>query len=143
MTDLADWAETAILEEIFNTVQSGLGTITSTTVHLHTGDPGEAGGANEVATTSWTNYSAPTVNNNNVTTPHWSAPATGSVNNTNEIPFGTATISPSTATVTVTHVSVKDNSANVIFKGALTASKDVQNGDPVKFTATSLSMSLD
>lgn len=144
MTDLADYAEERVLNHLFNSgAANQLTRPTSTQVSLHDGDPGEAGSANEVSTGDWSNYARVTVNNDGTTGTYWNAAAANAggfrCTNNGEIDFGTATI---VTPVTVTHVVVRDHSGNALYVGALTASKQVTNGDPVKFLDAALALSL-
>jgi hypothetical protein len=140
MADLTDYFEDRTLNYYLNTGATQPTAVTSTSVRLHTGDPGEAGTANLMGTGTWTNYAHETVNNDGATGTYWSAASGGQVSNTGIIDFGTATVSGGPATAT--HVSVADQAGNVLFKGALDASKNIDDGDPVTFPSGTLVLTL-
>ncbi len=121
MSDLANYLELAILEELFNTAQPGITAVTDTRVRLHTDDPGEAGTANLVLTANWSNYAEVVVENDNVSAVRWGVPAGNLVDNFSAISFGTATIPG--ADVTVKATSVTDQAGNVLMKGPLTTGR--------------------
>lgn len=132
MSDFADYLETAILAKCFR--GQDFTTPTSTTVHLHTGDPSEAGDQNEVDVADWTDYSEQTVNVDGATDPYWSAIVNDSdskaVENVGVVDFGNAAI---VNPVVVSHVTVRDHLGNVLYVGALPSSLTVNNGNPVSF----------
>lgn len=121
MGDFANYAESAFLQELFNTTQAGITAVTSTKVKLHTGDPGEAGTLLEVLTANWSNYAPLVVYNDNVTNPNWGLESGGQVSNDDEVDFGTATIPG--ADVEVKAISVTDQADNVIYKGPLSTGR--------------------
>lgn len=90
---------------------------------LHTGDPGSAGTAN-----------ASTVTTRNAIT--WSAASAGSMSLSSLSGFSM------TATETITHISIWDASSagNFLASAALTASKNVTNGDTL--TISTLTVAL-
>ncbi|MGV9540944.1 phage tail fiber protein [Nocardia beijingensis] len=93
-------------------------------VKLHTGDPGSAGTSNASAVTTRSQAT-------------FAAAASGAIALTGTNPSWSMT-----ATETISHVSVWDNSTagNFLWSAALTASKNVVNGDTL--TLTSLGFSL-
>lgn len=101
-------------------------------VALFTAAPSDAGGGTEVSGGS---YARVTVACN---TGNWTKPDStgGAVNNTNAITFPTATGSWGTCT----HFGIFDASSggNLLFWGALTASKTIGNGDVISFAAAAL-----
>lgn len=109
-------------------------------VSLHTADPTDAGNGAEVSAAIWTNYAREAVTNNNT---NWPAASGGSKSNGTDIDFGTATVS-GTAPV-VTHFGIWDasTSGNLLYFGALTGSKTIDNGDTVKFAASAMTISED
>jgi hypothetical protein len=108
-------------------------------VHLYTAAPADGGGGTEVSTAVWTNYAAAAVTNDST---KWSTfEDNAQVPNLAEISFGTATIS-GTAPI-VTHFAIKDGSGNLYGWAALNSSKTINNGDPVKFAAGAVVISLD
>lgn len=89
-------------------------------VKLHTGDPGAAGTTNASATTTRTQIT-------------WSAAAAGS-----KAMSGTLSWTNWAAgTETISHISIWDASTagNVLWTGALSSSKTVNNGDTLNITA--------
>lgn len=146
MSALGNYAERALLDEMFNTAQAGLTAVTSTKVGLHTGDPGEDGLVNEVSTTVWTNYSRVTVNNDGGTGTYWAAASISGVgyltDNVGIVDFGTATMSPTTTVLSISHISVWDQSSHLLFKGGLDIAKNVEHQDPVQFASGSINLSM-
>lgn len=110
-------------------------------IGLHTGDPGELGTANEL--TIGSNAYARTA----VTFNAADNPSTGIcfVDNSAAVTFPTAS---GGAWGTISHISVwtdqtSTSSADVIIKGALTASKTVSDGDTFQIQAGNLVITLD
>jgi hypothetical protein len=107
-------------------------------VALHTGDPGESGTANEVTNS---NAYARTA----ITFGAAQQPSTGLtfVTNTGTVTFPTAS---GGAWGTITHISIKASATYATttsyFKGALTASKVVSDGDTFQIQASNLTISL-
>jgi hypothetical protein len=105
---------------------------------LHTGDPGESGTANEVANT----YS---YQRTSVAFDPAAQPSSGLTfcDNTTTITFPTAN---GGNWGTITHISIKTNqtyaTTTALFKGALTASKTVNDGDTFQIQAGQLVISL-
>ena len=136
MSAATDFAEALALNFLLNTE-----TATRPTdwyIALHTGDPGEAGTANEVSNS----YSyARTA----VTFDAASQPSTGLTfcDNTSTVTFPTAS---GGNWGTITHISIVDDnsygSGNHLFKGALAASKVCQDGDTFQIQAGQLTISL-
>ncbi len=113
-------------------------------ISLHEADPAETGG-NEVSTTNWTNYARIPLQTDSVATEWTAATASGIgylTDNTVAVNFGTAS---TTGDRTITHVGIWDalTAGNFLFGGALTASKIVQNGDPVQFPIGDLDVKLE
>lgn len=92
----------------------------------HTGDPGEAGSANEVST-SGTGYVRKAV--------AFGAPSDGVFTQSGDTTFDVATADWGT----LTHWSVWDaaSGGNCLYKGALTASKLIETGDTFKYPSGS------
>ena len=77
-------------------------------------------------------------------TPQWTV-ATGTAQNTNVITFPTANADwTAGATTPITYVAVMDASTagGVVYHGALTATKIVENGDTLSFAAGELTVTL-
>ena len=91
------------------------------TIHLYTAAPGETGGGTEVSGGS---YAAQSLNPLDA---NWTAASStdGLTDNASAITFP----SPTANWGVVTHVAIKDQAANFLLYGALTASKTVNNGD--------------
>lgn len=133
MAALSDYLEDALLNHIFrNTSYTRPANIY---VALYTTATTDAGGGTEVTGGSYSRQAVATGASSG-----WGAPSGGSTSNTADITFTTATADWGT----VTHVALLDaaSSGNMLFHGALTASKTVNNGDTFKFLATNLSISL-
>jgi len=107
-------------------VNAGSFAVTTVYVSLHTADPGGTG-ANEVTGGSYSRKSA-----------SFGAATGGAASNDAQIDF---TAMPS---CTVTHVALWDaaTSGNVLWEGALTASKVVNSGDTVSFASGALDVDL-
>ena len=107
-------------------------------IALHTGDPGESGTANEVANT----YS---YQRTSVAFDPAAQPSSGLTfcDNTTTITFPTAN---GGNWGTITHISIKTSqtyaTTTALFKGALTASKTVNDGDTFQIQAGQLVISL-
>lgn len=86
----------------------------------------------EVGTGTWTNYARVAVTNNSTNFP---AASGGSKSNGAAVSFGTATMSPTSATVTVVGMAIYDASSagNMLFWADLTVSKVINHNDPVQF----------
>jgi len=132
MSDFADYLEIAILRKCFR--GTDFTTPTSTTVHLHTGDPTEAGDQNEVDISDWDNYSEQIVNVDGATSPYWTDATEDSgrkvVSNVGVVDFGTASI---ITPVVVSWVTVKDHLGNALYVGELPTPLTVNDGNPVSF----------
>jgi hypothetical protein len=107
---------------------------------LHTADPGEGGAGAEVGTGVWTNYARVAKTNNSTNFP---AASGGTKSNGTIVDFGTAAVTGGPPTVT--HVGIWDaaSGGNLMDYGPLNASKVIQNGDPVSFPVSALSVSED
>ena len=130
MSAMSDYLEDKLREYIFRG-----GTFTQPTnlyVALFTAAPSDSGGGTEVSGGSYARVQVACASGN------WTEPdATGgAVNNTNAITFPTATGSWGTCT----HFGIFDASSagNLLFHGALTASKAVGSGDTISFAAGAL-----
>jgi len=127
---ISDYLEAKILNHVLrNTAYTSPGT--AIYVSLHTADPTDAGTGTEV---SGTNYAR-------VQVTAWDSPASRATANTNAITFSAA----GSSWGTVTHVGIWDASSagNLLFYGALTASKSVASGTTFSIAAGDLDISLD
>jgi hypothetical protein len=129
-----DYLENELVKHIFRT-----GSFTKPTnlyVALYTAAPSDSGGGTEVTATG---YSRQAVNPADA---NWAATSgtNGQTSNVSAINFGTWTTGPTT----VTHVAILDASSggNMLFHGALTASKTVNSGDSFSIPAGSLTVTL-
>jgi hypothetical protein len=141
MAGMSDYLETAVLNEVFRNTNL---TPPATYVALYTADPTDAAGAGEV---SGNGYARVQVNRDGATTPFWTAPASNGsggmkVENNDQIDFPTAS---GGAWGTITHFAIFDasSSGNMLFSGALTASKVIGDGDKLVFPANTLVINLD
>lgn len=93
---------------------------TNTYVKLHTGDPGAAGTSNASGNTTRQQIT-------------WSAAASGSKSMSGTLSWSAW----AAGTETISHISIWDNSTagNVLWTGALSSSKTVNNGDTLNITA--------
>lgn len=98
-------------------------------VGLYTSDPTDANTGTEVSGGSYARKAVT-----------FGAPSNGASSNSALIEFNQATANWGT----VTHMGILDasTSGNLLFHGALTSSKTIENGDVFKFDASSLSVTL-
>lgn len=136
MSAFSDYLEGELIKHLFRT-----GTFTKPTVlavSLHTGDPLDNNtGANEVSGGAYARVDTPPLDAN------WAAPTAGDgvTSNVSAITFP----APTANWGTITHVGIYDatTAGNLLFSGALTASKIVNNGDPAfTFNAGELTITL-
>ena len=136
MSAATDHAEALALNFLLTT-----GTATRPTnwyIALHTGDPGEGGSSNEVANSY--SYARTAVSFDAA-----SQPSTGLTfcDNSATVTFPTAS---GGNWGTITHISIKTSNTygagDTLFKGALTASKTVSDGDTFQVQAGNLVISL-
>jgi hypothetical protein len=126
---------------IFNSIALQPPTVTSTTVSLHTGDPGNSG-LNEVTAGLWPSYARQTVNTDGATLPFWSAAAgvEATVDNYGNVSYGTF---DGGSDITVTHVAIWDQSNNLLGTGTIgTSGKLLQVDAPVQITSGALDIKL-
>lgn len=111
-------------------------------VALFTAAPSDTGGGTEVGTGTWTNYARVSVTNNST---NWPAASGGVKSNGAAISFGTATMSPTSSTVTVVAMGIFDasTSGNLLFWSALTVSKTVNHNDTISFPTSSITITED
>lgn len=129
MTALSNYLEDALINHILrNTAYSSPGT--AIWIALYTTDPTDADTGTEVTGGSYAR----------VQVTAWDAPSNGATANTNDINFTQATGDWGT----VGWVGIRDNSTggNLLFHGALTQAKTVNNGDTFKFLAGALDVAL-
>ena len=134
MASLSDYLEVELRKHIFRT-----GSFTKPTVlavALFTGAPSDSGGGTEVTGGSYARVDVPPLDANWV----GSSSTSGVTSNVNAITFTTATADWGT----ITHVGIFDatSSGNLLFHGALTASKTVTNGDTFSFAANALQVTF-
>lgn len=120
MSQMSDYLEGQIRAHLFRTAT--FAKPTGLTIHLYTAAPGEAGGGTEVTGGS---YAAQSLNPLDA---NWTAASAtdGLTDNASAITYP----APSANWGVVTHLAIKDQSANFLLSGVLTASKTVNNGDP-------------
>jgi len=129
----SDYLENKVLDHILGaTAYSAPGTVY---VSLHSADPTDAGNGAEL---SGNGYARKSVTNN---TTNWPNASSGSKSNGTAITFATATGNWTAAT----HFGIWDASSagNLLYFGALTASKTVQNGDTASFAVGALTITED
>jgi hypothetical protein len=119
MSQMSDYLEGQIRAHIFRTAT--FSKPTGLTIHLYTAAPGETGGGTEVSGGA---YAAQSLNPLDA---NWTAASgtDGLTDNASAITYP----APTANWGVVTHVAIKDQSANYLLYGALTASKTVNNGD--------------
>jgi hypothetical protein len=138
MSKLSNYLEGALLNHVLrgNVTGTALSQTTAVNVALHTADPTDAGGS-EVTTTSFPAYVRKAVT--------FDAPVSGTnsstVVNNNELSW----TYDGTNSLTISHVSIYDNATtpNLLWHGALSASKTVANGDIFKIGIGNLTVGLD
>jgi len=130
MAGKSDYLENKVLEAAVG--KTAFGTITAY-VGLYTATPSDAGGGTEVSGGSYARKSTAAAD--------WAAASGGSISNANAISFTT----PTGSWGTVTHFGVFDAATvgNLLYWGALTASKTIGTGDPVSFAAGALVITED
>lgn len=136
MTAFSDYLEQGIRDHFKLDTQLPL---EDTYVALHTADPTDAGGGAEVSGGS---YARELVNQDNATAPYWENSDSGTgIQNQSAVTFTTATA----AWGTITHVAIWDavSAGNLLFHGALSASKVVGDGDTFEFAAGELDVRFD
>ena len=132
MSDLSNYLEDALINHILrNTAYASPGT--NVWISLYTTNPDEDDSGTEVSGGS---YAREQLSG----TGDWDAPSNGATANTADLTFTQATASWGE----VTHVAIHDASSagNLLFYGALSVSKTVDNGDTFKFNAGDLDVSL-
>jgi len=127
-TSISDFLEAKLLDLVLSA--TAYAAPTTLTCHLYTAAPSDTGGGTEVTGGSYASQTC---------TASFAPWAAGTVSNDVVIDFGTATADWGT----VTHVAIKDQTANFLFWGALTTSKVIANGDGFKFLTTKLVAALD
>lgn len=127
MAQISNYLENELIDHILR----NLAYTSPTTVYvaLYTSDPTDADSGTEVTGGSYARQSAA-----------FSAPSNGATSNSSDITFPTATANWGT----ITHVGIRDalTTGNLLFHGALTASKVVNSGDTFKINATDLDVTL-
>jgi hypothetical protein len=134
MASMSDYLEVEVRKHIFRT-----GSFTKPTVlavALFTAAPSDSGGGTEVSGGSYARVDVPPLDAN------WSGASStsGLTDNVSAITFPTATADWGT----ITHVGIFDatSGGNLLFHGALTASKTVTNGDTFSFAAGALDITF-
>lgn len=140
MAGMSDYLEVAIRKHIFKDTAYSKPTVLA--IALFTADPTDANiTANEVANAN--GYARVTVNPSSSANWTEGSSTDGSVSNTNNITFPTATGSWGT----ITHVGIYDSATygagNLLFSAALTSSKTIGNTDVFVFNAGDLVTTFD
>lgn len=129
MAALSDYAEKLLLDWAMTT-----GSATRPTawyVALYTAAPSDSGGGTEVSTGGYARQS--------VTFGAASSPG-GTTSNTNTVSFTASGANYGT----VTHIGIFDNSSggNLLWHGAMTASKTINDGDTLEFSIGNIDLTL-
>ena len=123
MSSKSNYLELKVLDHFLGTTESSF--VTQKYLALHTANPAEDGSGAEVANSN--NYSRQAINFNSA--------SSGSATNTGDVSFTAS----GGAFGTVSHFGIWDNSShgagNLIYYGALTASKTIADGDTIKFNS--------
>lgn len=134
MSAMSDYLEGQLVAHIFRT--ASFTKPTTLAVGLFTAAPSDSGGGTEV---TGNNYSRASLNPLDA---NWAAPSAGNgqTSNSSTITFAT----PSGTWGTVTHFAIFDatSAGNMLFWGALTISKTINQGDTVSFPAGSLTITF-
>lgn len=133
MADMSDFLEQQLLNLLFRTQVAWKPT--AIYIALFTAAPSDSGGGTEVTGGSYARQQVTQLDAN------WNAPGVGGLtDNVSAITFPTATANWGT----VTHMAIFDavSAGNMLFHGALTASKVVNNGDTFEFAAGDLDVTL-
>jgi hypothetical protein len=128
MAAASDFLELKILEHTLGI--TSYTAPTTTYLALFTSDPTDAGTGTEVSGGSYARQSI-----------SWNTPASGATTNSADVTFPQATANYGT----VTHIGIYDASSagNLLYHGALSASKSVETNDTFIVEAGDLSVSLD
>lgn len=128
MAAASNYLELKILEHTLGI--SSFTAPTTTYLALFTSDPTDAGTGTEVSGGSYARQSI-----------SWNTPASGATTNSADVTFPQATGNYGT----VTHIGIYDasSSGNLLYHGALSASKSVETNDTFIVEAGDLSVSLD
>ena len=115
---------------IVNSVLRGVAFTVPSAVYvaLHTGDPGEVGTANEVATANWPAYVRLDSAQGDTLANAWSAPSDGLSKNQKQLIWP---VHDGAADITITHFSLRDaaTGGNVLAKASLASPRTLQPGD--------------
>ena len=132
---ISNATEIDLLDYMFQAVALPWASATELDIHLHVGDPGEAG-TTATSPATYGSYVPVTVDRNST---DWDR--TGStISNAILIQFPTA----SSGSNTITHVSVTaQGSSQILFSGALSSSLSVSSGIQPQFAAGALTITLD
>lgn len=133
-TAFGDYLEGEIMDHVFRNTAI-FAAPANVYVALYTTATTDAGGGTEVSGGAYARVGVGT-------TSGWSGAAgSGATDNVADVNFGTATANWGT----VSHVAIRDalTLGNLLFHGALSASKVVNNGDSFKFAIGALDVSLD
>lgn len=133
MTAMSDYLENALINHIFR--NTDFTRPANIYVALFTAAPSDSGGGTEVSGGSYARVAVATGASSG-----WDAASGGATANTNVVTFPTATADWGT----ITHVGFFDASTggNLLFHGALTASKVVSSGDIFRFNAGEIDIAL-
>jgi hypothetical protein len=134
MDAMTNYLEAAVLNHVLNGGSTPMAAPPSLYIALFTADPGETGSvANEITGGAYARYT--------ITNGFTVAGIATRGYNTAEAAFPTATADWGI----VTHAALMDHltaSTNMLIYGALTASRDVKDGDTFRFSANSLGITL-
>lgn len=133
MGSKSDYLENKVLDHVLRvasfTVPAAL------YVALYTVTPTDAGGGTEVSTGVWTNYARKSAT--------FSTASGGATSNSNLIDFGAATISGTAPVVVAFGVFDALTAGNLLYWGALTVNKTINNGDTVTIPIGDLDITED
>jgi hypothetical protein len=132
MSAMSNYLEQQLANHVFRT--NGMTQVSNLHLALYTSAPSDSGGGTELSGNAYARASVSRAD------AQWTFSA-GTISNTNTITFPT----PTANWGTVTHFGIFDASTggNLLFHGALTASKTVNNGDTVTFPAGQLQITFD
>lgn len=133
MSAMSDYLENNLILHIFRT--GSWTKPTALNIALYTAAPSDAGGGTEVSGGSYARVNVAPLDAN------WAATSgtNGLTSNVADVVFAT----PSANWGVITHFGIFDQGTNLLFWGALTTPKTVNNGDPApKFVAGTLTVTL-
>ena len=135
MSAATDYTENNIINALFR--GQAFAQATTLYIALHTGDPGETGGQNEVQTATWPSYTRQDAAQGGNIETGWTEQGDGSVTNAKQIIYP---VYDGASSLQITHYSVKDaaTGGNNIIKGAFSTAQTLTPGNVFVIDANKL-----